>query len=311
MIKFLRDYQQKRGQQKREQQGREQKRELLRKMPAPAQLQVALAAWLETPLGKRLLEAESRQLNPVLSRIFGYHILQISSSNSTQLLSESPVGHKISFAPDYVADIQQPVADAEALPLTSGSVDAVLVHHALDFTPDSHRLLREATRVIMPGGRLLIIGFNPVSSWGLSKLLRWRRNTPWNARFITASRVTDWLKLLEFHVESVNYGAWVPPVNHAGLMRHAEKFERLGNRLQLPLGGFYLIVATKQVFPLTPVVKRWPRLLPTVIVRPVTEAAPLAAPHRREEVSLEPCSDTSREATNRTQSRKSRFVKTH
>ncbi|KAL7571802.1 hypothetical protein ACA910_002889 [Epithemia clementina (nom. ined.)] len=302
LIKFLRDYQQKREQ---------QKRELLRKLPDPAQLQVALATWLETPLGKRLLEAESKQLNPVLSRIFGYHILQISSSNSTELLSESPVGHKISFAPDYVADIKQPVADAEALPLTSGSVDAVLVHHALDFTPDSHRLLREATRVIMPGGRLLIIGFNPISSWGLSKYLRWSRNAPWNARFITASRVTDCLKLLEFHVESVSYGAWVPPVNHAGLMRHTEKFERLGDRFQLPLGGLYMIVATKQVFPLTPVVRRWPRLLPTVIVRPVTEAAPLAAPHRQGRTSVVPHSDSTRAATNKSPGRKSRFVKTH
>ena len=297
MIKFLRDYQ--------------QNREMLRKLPDPAQLQVALAAWLQTPLGKQLLEAESKQLSPVLSRIFGYHILQISSSNSTELLSESPVGHKISFAPGYAEDIKQPVADAEALPLTSGSVDAVLVHHALDFTPDSHRLLREATRVIMPGGRLLIIGFNPFSFWGLSKLLRLRKNTPWNARFITASRVTDWLKLLEFHVESVSYGAWVPPVNHAGLMRHAEKFERLGNRFQLPLGGFYMVVATKQVFPLTPVVRRWPRLLPTVIVRPVTEAAPLAAPHSRDDFPFEPSSNSTRDAPSKSQSRKSRFVKTH
>jgi len=263
LIKFLSNYR--------------QHRRLQRKLPEPAELQILLAQWLQTPLGQRLLAAEQAQLDPVLSRIFGYHILQISSSNESSLLAESPVGHKILFAPEYVAGIKQPVADAESLPLASGTVDAVLIHHALDFTPDSHRLLREATRVIMPGGRLLIIGFNPISPWGLRKYLRWHNRTPWNARFISSLRVTDWLKLLEFHVEKVSHGAYLLPINSAGMVSHADAFERFGSRFLNPLGAFYLIIASKQVIPVTPITRRWPRLRAPVLVRPVAESTTLRA----------------------------------
>jgi len=254
-----------------------QQRRLQRKLPEPAEMQMLLAQWLQTPLGQRLLEAEKAQLDAVLNRIFGYHILQISSSNEASLLAESPVGHKIRFAPEYVAGVKQPVADAESLPLASGTVDAVLIHHALDFTPNSHQLLREATRVIMPGGRLLIIGFNPISPWGLRKYLRWNNKTPWNARFISSLRVTDWLKLLEFHVEKVSHGAYLLPINNAGMVSHADTFERLGSRFFNPLGAFYLIIASKQVIPVTPVTRRWPRLRSPVLVRPVAESTTLRA----------------------------------
>jgi SAM-dependent methyltransferase len=254
-----------------------QRRRLQHRLPEPAELQKLLAQWLQTPLGRRLLESEKAHLDPVLSRIFGYHILQISSSNEASLLTESPVGHKILFAPEYTAGIRQPVADAESLPLASGTVDAVLIHHALDFTPDSHRLLREATRVIMPGGRLLIIGFNPISVWGLRKYIHGHNRVPWNARFISSLRVTDWLKLLEFHVEKVSHGAYLLPINNAGMVAHADTFERLGGRFFNPLGAFYMIIASKQVVPVTPVVRRWPRLRAPVLVRPVAESSTLRA----------------------------------
>src|SRR5690606_4730822 len=115
VIRFLRDFQ--------------QRRRIQRKLPDPAQLQELLAAWLKTPLGERLLKSEKAQLAPVLSRIFGSHILQVSSSRDVSLLEESRVGHKFVFSPVWREDCKQPVADAEALPLVSGSVDAVLLKH--------------------------------------------------------------------------------------------------------------------------------------------------------------------------------------
>src|SRR5690606_3636379 len=90
VIRFLRNYQ--------------QRRRIQRKLPDPAQLQEQLAAWLQTPLGERLLRSQKAQLAPVLSRIFGYHILQISSSRDVSLLDESPVGHKIVFSPVWRED---------------------------------------------------------------------------------------------------------------------------------------------------------------------------------------------------------------
>ena len=99
----------------------------------------------------------------------------------------------------------------EELPVASDSVDVVVLHHALDFTEQTHRLLREATRVLRPGGHMLIIGFNPASLWGLAKLLRSRNHVPWCGKFISKGRLADWLQLLNLQLKSTVLGLYSPP----------------------------------------------------------------------------------------------------
>jgi ArsR family transcriptional regulator len=47
------------------------------------------------------------------------------------------------------------------LPLTDRSADAVVMHQVLHFLSDPQRAVREAARVLAPGGRLLIVDFAP------------------------------------------------------------------------------------------------------------------------------------------------------
>ncbi len=211
-------------------------------------------------------------LEPFLARVFGYHILQLGCC-SQSMLGESPVGHKFFFTPSHTAGSPFPVASNELLPLSNESIDAVLIHHALDYTPDSHRLLREAARVVMPGGKLLIIGFNPLSTWGLRRLFRWKNCPPWSGRFISSGRISDWLKLLDFSIDKVTCSGYLLPVNNLKMVGLAPKMERLGRRFLHPLGAVYFIIACKQVMPMTPIVPRWPRIPRPVIVRPVGETA--------------------------------------
>lgn len=243
-----------------------------RELAEPHILFDRMGEWLETPLGRTLLDTEKGMLEPVLARVFGYHILQLGCSRQS-LLDDSPVGHKILFAPDHLPGAEHPVASNESLPLVSASVDAVLIHHALDFTPDSYRLLREAARVTMPGGKLLIMGFNPLSSWGCRRLFHWRNRLPWNARFISCNRVTDWLKLLDFKIDRVVHGGYMLPLNHARLVNSAPRLESVGRWLSAPTGAVYFIVACKQVMPVTPIMPRWPRIRTPVMGRPVGETA--------------------------------------
>ena len=49
------------------------------------------------------------------------------------------------------------VADAEQLPFADGSFDAVLMFHTLTYTEQPLRALTECTRVLRPGGRLVLL----------------------------------------------------------------------------------------------------------------------------------------------------------
>lgn len=242
-------------------------------LPDAAALEPALTEWLQSPLGSALLDAERRSLSPVLSRVFGYHVLQLSCAPDIDMLGDCLVAHKIKFAPSWSPERRQAVASIEALPLETDSIDAVLLHHALDYTRDSHRLLREATRVLRPGGRLLIVGFNPLSLWGLSRLMRWRAATPWNARFLSRRRLADWLSLLDFHIDSVSYGGFLPPLKHPRLLARAHDIERWFDRLGNPAGAFYLVVASKQRTPLIPVTPRWRKLRRPALGVPLVDTA--------------------------------------
>src|SRR5690606_40394232 len=67
--------------------------------------------------------------------------------------------------------------------------------HGLDFSLSPHALLREAARSVRPGGHLLIVGVNPWSAWGATRLVS--RKAFRHARCIRPTRVSDWLNLLE------------------------------------------------------------------------------------------------------------------
>ena len=215
----------------------------------------ALSRWLQSKRGKRLLALEERELRRVLPDLFGRHILQIGNWGARQqLLTASDMLHRAVLGtlgdPDTQAVIQP-----ESLPILDNSVDAVLLPHTLEFSPSPHILLREVDRILTDRGRLLILGFNPWSVWGLRHRLGLGFNVfPSGARFYRTGRLGDWLELLDFEVtEQRCYGVgfpWAParsvggPLNLPGLLN--------------PLMEGYLIVAKKRVIPMS-LVGRLPR----------------------------------------------------
>lgn len=53
------------------------------------------------------------------------------------------------------------LCDIYHLPFPDGAADAVIVHQVLHFLEDPDGALREAARVLKPGGRLLVVDFSP------------------------------------------------------------------------------------------------------------------------------------------------------
>ncbi len=231
-----------------------------------------LSHWYQTPLGQHLLGREQTLTNDILGRRFGYHLLQLGCTD-LQLHQQSPMGHKFAFTPFMQAvDGFQAVAEPDAIPLASASVDCVLLHHALDYALDQHQLLREATRVLIAGGHVIIVGFNPFSTWGLrNKLQLGSRQAPWHARTLGTLRVCDWLKLLEFHVDEIRYAEYALPINTPAVIRYSSWMESMASKLNWPTGGIYVIAARKQVLPLIPISQRRRRKAISPLTLPLPE----------------------------------------
>jgi ubiquinone/menaquinone biosynthesis C-methylase UbiE/DNA-binding transcriptional ArsR family regulator len=78
--------------------------------------------------------------------------------------------------------------DIYDLPLARDSFDVVIVHQVLHFLDDSARAVREAARVLRPGGRLLIVDFAPHELEFLREEYAHRRLG------FAADTVTQWLQ---------------------------------------------------------------------------------------------------------------------
>jgi SAM-dependent methyltransferase len=177
--------------------------------------------------------------------------------------------------------------DFDALPFDSQSLDLVVLPHALELARDPHLALREVERVLVPEGRVVIVGFNPASLWGLRQRLgRLRRRLasgapqhlylPSAGEFIGYRRLRDWLRLLSFEVEAGRFGCYKPPVETQKWLSRYEWTERFGERWWPVFGAVYFVVAVKRVRGM-----RLVGLVRDARVAPKAAAAPVVASRHR------------------------------
>ncbi|MCV6612795.1 MAG: class I SAM-dependent methyltransferase [Amphritea sp.] len=237
-----------------------------------------LRAWFASELGQQLLHLERDLLDRLLPTMFGYHLVQISIDNRLDLGRESPIRHQIPINP--IAELGLPdtaiIARNEELPLEHNSIDVVVLHHALDFAQSPHQVLREAARVLRPGGYLVNIGFNPISWWGLYRRLTFnKQDVPWQGHFISPQRMHDWLALLELTEVKVISDYYALPFEKASWRQRSSAIQSLTQRCSSNCGAFMLQVARKDVGGMTPVipVRSKRKLINLPLVEPSTRGA--------------------------------------
>lgn len=237
-----------------------------------------LRGWYNRPLGQLLLEQERDQLDNILPTLFGYHIVQVGCLLGDDLLSSSRISNKILLDPDSGGETLTPAAYAypDAIPVASDSVDVVLLPHTLEFERDPHQILREADRILIPEGHVVVLGFNPWSIWGIWRLFRGRSGkAPWCGDFLTLARTKDWMALLGFDVVLVRRYFFRPPLQRAGIMKKLSFMEKPGSKFWPHLSGAYVLLAKKRVATLTPIRPRWrpQRKLVGDLARPTTRSS--------------------------------------
>lgn len=211
--------------------------------------QKALRTWYATPLGQQLHADLVRCVEGLIGDIYALRCVQIGG---TVLDADLLTGHNLVCRIHVTGDGRDDLRTQPArLPFASDSIDLVLLSHTLEFCDDPHALLREVDRVLTLDGYVLVLGFNPVSLFGLRRLLG-RRGIPWAGSFYSRGRIADWLRVLGLNVRR-RETCWLrPPLQDARARRLLAGVERLAPMLG-GCGGVQLVLARKQSIPLTPI----------------------------------------------------------
>lgn len=216
---------------------------------------------------------------------FGYHAVQIGLANMP-FMRHSRTAHnwvadtaaQSQHKPQHKTPHPQLYLNPTALPFAENSIDALLLPHTLECSHAPHAVLREAQRVLVPEGRLIIIGFNPKSLWGAqytSTQLAQRLSLcqhPMIANIhepISYRRLHDWLNLLDFDITAGCFGSYRPSMRSSKWFKRLQSLELAGQRWFPTFGGVYFLQATKRVHSMRLIQPSWK-------IQKSTHAAPIA-----------------------------------
>jgi len=248
-----------------------------RSQPSLEVLLPELQQWFDTDLGQELLAAEKELVERALTSLYGMHLLQISVDDRLSLVDGCQVHHCFQLSPQVSlgAGKHTLVGDHHDLPLQSDVLDVVVLHHILDFARSPHQVVREAARVLRPGGHLVIIGFNPASLWGIRRKLsrKERERVPWRGNFLSHRRLQDWLALLELTELKAWSGYYRAPFVGSVWRTRCAMLESWVQRSPARNGAFLMMLARKDVAGMTPITPAWRRqLINLPIAKPTARA---------------------------------------
>ena len=229
---------------------------------SPDRLVIDLPTWLKAPAGQYLLEWERAQFERAVSDIFGFNAVQLGMPELDGLQANR-MPHRWLACNDvqlrHLATGASPApalcTDFGALPFPAASLDLVLLPHALELHSDPHATLREVERVLVPEGRVVICGFNPVGMWAMrQRRARWTQHLGFGERFLPDVqnwigywRLRDWLRLLSFEVELHQFGCYRPALHSQAWLERCPWMDSVGARWWPIFGSVYFIVAVKRV----------------------------------------------------------------
>lgn len=150
--------------------------------------------WFQHLPGSMLIDVETQQLSTWLSTITGDHLLQIGGPSDLQLVKSGHLAHKIYLSTQLITSSNASCiqSNVDELPIKPQSIDVVVLAHLLEFAHSPQHLLQEIHQTLTPNGQVLILAFNPISLWGISRLSRGKRGFPWSGQFYSQGKIKGW-----------------------------------------------------------------------------------------------------------------------
>lgn len=221
-----------------------------------------LNQWYHNNLGRTVLLAEQYELEKILPNFFGYYLVQLGGPLELNWLSSSPIKYHVRYCPSIPKNASKNSVRGSFYQLSfyTESIDVILMPHILELTENPEVILKEAIDVLMPDGHIIILGFNPMSLWGMWWLAKHKRkNIPWIGHFHRIGLVRHWLSYFDCEIETLETFFFRPPYADLERRQKMRIFETIGQSCWPWLGGLYMISARKRVMGMRPIKIRCPK----------------------------------------------------
>lgn len=217
--------------------------------------------WLESPLGQALLALETRLVEEAFDGLFGEQCVQLGLWGEPTAFTRFARTQRcatVGETPPAPGDDKPAfVGRLHRLPIASGSIDVVFLPHTLDFSNErAQAILREADRILMPHGHIVVLAFKPGGLWGLRRLVPGAGLPPGTRQLISDRKLADWLQLLDMRIEGRLHYFFRWPLTSVRRPT-SPAWEARGQRFWPELGACYMLTAQKRVMALTPLTQPW------------------------------------------------------
>ena len=179
--------------------------------------------------------------------------------------------HPIAFMPAAQGAVHWPskgpnataLVDNADLPLSNASVDRLLMVHLLEHAENPYEALKEAWRILKPGGSLIAVVPNRTGVWARFD------HTPFGTgRPFSRGQLSELLKDIQFTPSAWSDALHFPPTARMRIPRWYGRLENIGRRLWPAFAGVIVVVAVKRMYQGLPVAGRRSRQVFVPVLAP-------------------------------------------
>lgn len=142
-----------------------------------------------------------------------------------------------------INDSRTTLVDPYHLPLADSSIERLLLTHALEHANRPANLLREAWRVLAPGGQVVVLAPNRLRTWSAAEATPFGHGRPY-----TKSQLFGLMSEQMLAPDAWDTVLMQPPFTWPGATKLMRASEKLIGAMGRTLGGVIIVSARKQVY---------------------------------------------------------------